>query len=1329
MPVLSLDLFVPDSSIPDEIPNFVGRDKACKSIEDHLTDEVTRLVNVWGPPGFGKTSVAIRVAHRLQKKNIPVYFASLRGMESKKDLVSKLLSTFVDDKQVGHISSSHLSIQCLQQVQNPFVLILDNADDLLESGDTKRKEHVLHFIEEILTNCKQIKLLLTTRESLDYLNHKLPMYSEKINVLDKISSKDLVWLLLPDASDDDCSCIVRECGNVPMSMRLMCSVIKEANISIDVLLQELNNSTLVEVLDNEYLPNGFRIKSVINTSFKRLTGRERDAFVSLSVFPEWFGLEEAQAILNVKSEVQTKQIIRSLERKSLIDCGENFSHFTVHSLLRSFIQEEIKNDQAVEVVFRDSQIQFYDYYISSCKVANEKFLKERYGDAFRDFLDRRSSIISSLSSGPRIDRVYSKVVELLSEAKSFLSVALHEEQTLLKRLYETAVEEAKTRENLADKQRLQSAIECHSAKSFFWLSRVQREGGNVKGAKKSAKAGSQIKKELLGQSPNRAVSFHHRDVAYDVIRYNDILVKAFQKGQNIAQPWLPAAREETRHDYYNIITAEEEPSKGYHKIENIQTPKQAGHFCSFQEEAYKSLYLVGVHEETAKRFLQLARKQREERNLTGALESLKVEIQLRQVLSPGHSKTASALFQQGEVHYAMGDNKSAVEAFQKAADMFLNLQGYHIVTAHCYFKLGTAQYEMQDLQGALNSLKKASNMRSHLLRNNTEKAARTYYTLGEVQRDTGDLKEAMESLQSAANIRKNLPADHRDTALSYYTLGEVQRDIGDLKGAMESLQSAANIRLNLLGDHRDTAIAYYTLGEVQRDTGDLKGAMESFQCAANIRLNLLGDHRDTAQLGLVQRNMGDLKGALDSLQKAAHMQSNLLGDHEHTASSYHILGLVQRDMGDLKGALNSLQRATNMRRGVVGDNKDTASSFFELGVVQKKANDLKSALVSVQVSLRLRRELLGDHPNTADSLYEQGTIHFAMGDFTSAVEALQKAAEMNFNLRRDHINTARSYLSLGIAQKEIQDHKGALDSLRKAVCMQSNLLGDHEHTAYSYHKLGLLQRNMGDLKGALDSLQKAVCMQSNLLGDHEHTASSYHILGLVQRGTGDLKGAINSLQRAANMRLSVVGDHEDTASSFFELGVVQKKAKDLKSALVSLQVSLRLRKVLLGDFPNTADSLYELGILHCIMGESKLAVKALQEASDINFNFRKDHINTARNYHSLDIAQELMEDNEGALGSLQKAACMQSYLLGDHEDTASSYHELGVVQHGMGDLKGALKSLQKALDMRTHLFGDQGDTMSSLNELRAVQKKMSSLRSFFGKVFRPKNRHENNDKL
>ena len=1038
--------------------------------------------------------MAIRVAHQLREKNIPAYFVSVRGMESKEDLVSKLLSMFADDKRVRHISSSHLIIPYLQQVQNPFVLILDNADDLLECGETRRKD-VLQFIEhEILAHCKQIKLLLTTRGSLDYLKHKLPMYSEKINVLDKNSSADLVRLLLPDASDDDCNCIVRECGNVPMSMRLMCSVIKEASISINDLLQELRNSTLVEVLDSEYLPDGLRIKSVINTSFKRLTVRERDAFVSLSVFPEWFGIEEAQAILNVETEVRTKQIIRSLERKSLIDCGENFSHFTVHSLLRSFIQEEVKNDQSVRTVFRDSQIQFYDYYISNCKVANENFLKERYGDAFRGFLDRRSSIISSLLNGPRIDRIYSKVVELLSEAKSFLSVALHDERMLLERLYDTAVEEANTRGNLGDKQMLRSARECHTAESFFWLSRVQREGGNLKEAKKSARVGSQIREQPLGQSPNRAVSFYHRGVTYNVMGYNDILVKALKKAENVALYVAPPS-------YYNLLPTEES-SEGYHE----------GYKRDLQYEAYMTLYKYGVKEETASCFLLLARKQLEEKNLTGALESVKVGIRLRQELSPGHPDTASALFQQGQIHHAMNDNKSAVEAFQKAADMTFSLKGNSKCTAHYYFHLGMAQYKMQDLQGALKSLKRAGDMRSHLSPNKTERAALTYYMLGIVQRDTGDLKRALESLQSAANIRSKLLGDHEDTAIAYYSLGLTQRYMGDLKRALESLQSAANIRSKLFGNHRDTAIAYYTLGEVQRDTGDLKRAMESLQSAANIRSKLLGDHRDTAiayyTLGEVQRDTGDLKRAIESLQSAANIRSKLPGDHRDTAIAYYSLGLVQRDMGDLKRALKSLQSAANITSRLLGEHRNTAIAYYTLGEVQRDTGDLKRA-----------------------------------------IESLQSAANIRSKLPGDHRDTAIAYYSLGLVQRDMGDLKGAMDSLQRAATMRSSVLGDHEDTASSYHFLGLMQRDIGDLKGAMDSLQRAANMRSNLLGDHEYTASSYHELGVVQHGMGDLEGALQSLHKALDMRTNPRGDHGDTTSSLNELRAVRRKLSSGHSLL------------------------------------------------------------------------------------------------------------------------------------------------------------------------------------
>ena len=884
---------MPDSPIPDELPNFVGRDKECKAVEHHLTDEVTRLVNIWGPPGFGKTSVAIRVAHHLQAKNFPVYFASVRGMESMEDLVSKLLRIFVVDKQVHHIASSDLVIQCLQQIRNPLVVILDNADDLLESEDAKRKQHVLRFIEEILTHCKDIKLLLTTRESLDYLSHKLPIFLEKINVLDEISSAHLVRLLLPDASEGDCKYVVKECGNVPMSMRLMCSIIKEANISINVLLDELNNSTIVEVLNSESVPDDFRLKSVINTSFKRLMIPERDAFVSLSVFPEWFGIEEAQAILNVKSEVKTKQIIRSLERKSLIHCGENFSRFTIHSLLRSFIQEEVKNDEAVEAVFLDAQLQFYDYYISGCKVANKNFLTGSYTDAFRSFLDQRECIISSLSNGPGNDGTYNKVVDLLSEAKSFLYVALHGEKKLFEHLYDIAIEEAKRREKVGDKKMLLSAKEFplsqwyqpDTAKSYFWLGRVQREAGDLTTALESVQLSLRLRKELLGDHPDTADDFHEQGVIHTFMGDYNSAVEAFQKAADINLS-LRGGHIFTAHSYHSLGVAQK------------QIGDREGALDSLQRAANMRLNLLGEHEDTADSYHSL-----------------------------------------GLLQLDMGDLKGAMDSLQRAANMRSSVLGGHKVTADSYHNLGLVQRKMADLKGAMASLQKAANMRSKLLGDHKDTAS-SFFKLSVVQKEEGDLKSALESVQVSLRMTKELLGDHLKTADSFYEQGCIHFAMGDFNLAVESFQKAADMNFNLRRDHINTAQNYHSLGMAQVEIQDCEGALDSLQKAIQIKSHLLGDHKETAisyhRLGVVQHDMGDLKGALDSLQKAANMRSNLLGDHKNTASSYHELGVVQHGMGDLKGALESLQTALDMRTNLLGDHVDTTSSLNELRAVRKK---------------------------------------------------------------------------------------------------------------------------------------------------------------------------------------------------------------------------------------------------------------------------------------------------------------------------------------------------------------------------------------------------------
>ena len=369
----------PYSGIPDKIPHFIGRQEESQDILDHLTAGDTRLVDVWGPPGFGKTSVAINVAHHLRAMEIPVYLISLRGMKSKGEFLSKLLSKFAVTKlKSHHISTTDWLIHCLQQLQNRYVLILDNADDLMESGDAKLKEELLRLTEEILNQCSHIKLLFTTRESLDYLSYKLPIHHERVGALDEVSSVNLVQSLLPDISGDDCSSIIEICGQVPLAMRLMCNIMRDGNASLDELVEELKRLPLVEVLDNASFSDDARPKRMIDKSFQRLTDREKRAFVSLAAFPGCFGITDATTVLHLKTDRPTKKILRSLKRKSLIESlvEDTETTFRVHPLLRSFVDEKKRSDKEIGAIFRSAKSRFY--YLKIKRFARAQVKKFRH---------------------------------------------------------------------------------------------------------------------------------------------------------------------------------------------------------------------------------------------------------------------------------------------------------------------------------------------------------------------------------------------------------------------------------------------------------------------------------------------------------------------------------------------------------------------------------------------------------------------------------------------------------------------------------------------------------------------------------------------------------------------------------------------------------------------------------------------------------------------------------------------------------------------------------------------------------------------------------------
>ena len=438
-------------SLPAMVPNFTGRQSECEEITGHVTSESTRLVSIWGSPGFGKTSVAIAVGHDLQSKGMSVCWLSLRELKTKTDLTSKLLSFVKPSVRNDHPSSSYPSLDdqlclLLSEISDRSIFILDNADNLLEDGEPGVKKEVIELLKEILRRSNATIFALTTRESLDFLNVDLDGHeSVRIRPLDEESAMTLVKALLPTASSSDCTRILQICGFVPFAIKLLCSSISEGGAQpsqyLDEFMQFASTASIAEMLDRPDYPDEYRLQSLFELSFERLTAQEKKALVSLSILPENFGTEVAAAVLD-ENNLQAKKLLLSLRRKSLIDSGVKQELFTMHKLLQSFAREKGENEMKDTVL--KSKDRLNAFYVSLFQKLNEQFLTGRSMTAFLKFYEDEQSIIQSLLDTLADAKTASTVFDVLAKSELFLDSLYCLENSTFFKIYDSAIEAART---------------------------------------------------------------------------------------------------------------------------------------------------------------------------------------------------------------------------------------------------------------------------------------------------------------------------------------------------------------------------------------------------------------------------------------------------------------------------------------------------------------------------------------------------------------------------------------------------------------------------------------------------------------------------------------------------------------------------------------------------------------------------------------------------------------------------------------------------------------------------------------------------------------------
>jgi len=147
------------SNLPPQFTRFFGREEELARLRDLLLREGTRLVTITGPPGSGKTRLALELAGQLLEEfGGAVWFVPLQDLTDAGLIVDSVLEALGLSRLPGVEPLGQLA-EALSRQRS--LLVLDNFEQLVEGGALE--------VRRLLEQVSSLTCLVTSRRGLDLM--------------------------------------------------------------------------------------------------------------------------------------------------------------------------------------------------------------------------------------------------------------------------------------------------------------------------------------------------------------------------------------------------------------------------------------------------------------------------------------------------------------------------------------------------------------------------------------------------------------------------------------------------------------------------------------------------------------------------------------------------------------------------------------------------------------------------------------------------------------------------------------------------------------------------------------------------------------------------------------------------------------------------------------------------------------------------------------------------------------------------------------------------------------------------------------------------------
>lgn len=163
-------------TLPAISESFVGREQELHALAGLVNAH--RFVTVRGPPGIGKSTLSIKLAHFLADRNVfpdGVAFIRLRGVQSLEGLESAIKSSLFPEGGREKEMPLHTVLSDLK-----VLLVMDNMEDPINANPSAVREFLLHLLQ----NTPQLSFLMTARQA---MGGGMAGFDEKVVSLNRLS--------------------------------------------------------------------------------------------------------------------------------------------------------------------------------------------------------------------------------------------------------------------------------------------------------------------------------------------------------------------------------------------------------------------------------------------------------------------------------------------------------------------------------------------------------------------------------------------------------------------------------------------------------------------------------------------------------------------------------------------------------------------------------------------------------------------------------------------------------------------------------------------------------------------------------------------------------------------------------------------------------------------------------------------------------------------------------------------------------------------------------------------------------------------------------------